>query len=258
MNNNLVEVTVPMPSDAAADRAQMALSAARSMSIATAEQYEAGAHELQAIKAKHREIDEARKQLVKPIDEARKRIQDFFRAPLEFLEQAEGIVKQKLTAFQNEQERIRREEQRRAEEAARKERERLEAQAREAERKAREKAEADRRAAEEAAAAGRAQEAARLAARASATESKAAEKAGQLEQRAAAVVAPIIEREVPKVAGLKTREVYKFEIVDASKLPREYLIPDESRIRKVVNALKADANIPGVRVYADKQQASAS
>ncbi|HLF13209.1 MAG TPA: hypothetical protein VJA26_18570 [Gammaproteobacteria bacterium] len=253
---NLVELSIPTPTNAAAERAQSALAHAQSMNIVTAEQYEAGAMELQAIKGKWREIDEARKQLVKPIDEARKRIQEFFGAPLAFLEKAEGIVKGKLTTFQNEQERIRREEQRKAEEAARKERERLEAQARETERKAREKAAAERRAAEEAAAAGRAEEAARLAERAAATENKAAEKAIELEQRAAAIVAPVIQREAPKVAGLSMRETPKFEIVDASKLPREYLVADESRIRKVVNALKMDANIPGVRVWMDKTPAS--
>lgn len=254
---NLVEVSIPQPSSSASDRASAALSLAQSMSVTTAEQYSAGAAELQGIKAKFREIDEARKQLVKPINEAHKRVQEFFSGPLDFLSKAEAIIKGKLVVYQNEQDRLRREEQRRAEEAARKERERLESQAREAERKAREKADADRRAAEAAAAAGRAEEAARLAARAAATETKAAEKAEALEQRAASVVAPVVHRETPKVAGLKTREVFKFEIVDAGLLPREYLVPDEQRIRKVVNALKMDAKIPGVRVYPDKQLASA-
>lgn len=53
----------------------------------------------------------------------------------------------------------------------------------------------------------------------------------------------------PKVPGLVTREDWKYEIVDASLLPREYLMPDERRIRKVVSALKSEAKIPGVRVW---------
>lgn len=253
---NLVELSIPQPSNAAADRAQFALDSARAMSIVTAEQYEAGAAELQAIKGKHREIDEARKLLTRPIDEAKKRIQDFFRAPLDFLEQAESIIKGKLVAYQNEQERLRREEQRKAEEIARKERERLEAAAREAERAAREKAAAERKAAEEAAAAGRAAEAAKLAARAAATETKAAEKAAALDERAAAVVAPVIQREAPKVAGLAMREMWLFKVEDKSKVPDEYKVVDESRIGKVVRALKGDARIAGVRVWMEKQPAS--
>ncbi len=41
---------------------------------------------------------------------------------------------------------------------------------------------------------------------------------------------------------------YAFEIVDASLLPREYLQPDEKKIRAAVNAELA---IPGVRVWRD-------
>lgn len=255
---NLVNLSIPTPTNAAGERAQQALAAAESRQIVTAADYEAAGTELQVIKGKAREIDEARKALVKPIDDARKAVQNFFAPPLEWLAKAEAVLKRKLVDYQNEQERIRREEQAKAEAAARRERERLEAAAREAERKAREKAAEERRAAEEAAAAGRAAEAAKLQARAAATESKAAEKAEQLEQQAAAVVAPVIQREAPKVAGIKTREVWLFEITDPAAVPREYLMVDESKIRKVVNALKGDTQIGGVRVYADKSLAAGS
>lgn len=217
---NLVQLSIPIPSNEAEDRAQSALDHARSVNIATAEQYENGAHELQAIKAKWKEIDDARKELKRPIDEAAKRIQAFFGKPLDFLAQAESIIKGKLVAYQNEQDRLRREEQRKADEAARRERERLEERA------------------AKAAAAGK------------------VDKADELQHAAAAIVAPVIQREAPKVAGLAMRETPKFEITDASKLPREYLMPDEQRIRKVVNALKLDANIPGIRVWLDKTPAS--
>lgn len=63
------------------------------------------------------------------------------------------------------------------------------------------------------------------------------------------VVTPEIPVTKPKVEGLVTREVWKFEIVDASLLPREYLMPDQKKIGKVVTALKGSAKIPGVRVW---------
>lgn len=252
MSGNLVEVSVPMPTPAAEQRAQAALDAAQSLVIATPEQYETGAEQLKAIKAKAREIDEARKSLKRPIDEAAARIQAFFKPPLEFLSQAEGIVKSKLTAYQQEQERIRREEQRKAEDAARKERERLERQRLAAEAKAREKEAELRRQAAEADAAERAKIEAKMRAEAE----KAAAKQAELEQREAAVTAPVIHREAPKVAGISTRTVYKFRIKDPAAIPREYLAVDEAKIRKVVQALKADANIPGVEVYAEEQMAS--
>jgi hypothetical protein len=55
---------------------------------------------------------------------------------------------------------------------------------------------------------------------------------------------------------VSTREVWKFEITDAAQIPREYLVVDEARIRKVVQALKGDAKIPGVRVYPERQIAA--
>ncbi len=224
--------------------------------VETAEQYSAGAEDLKRVKAAQKRLEETRTSLTKPINESLRRLNDFFRSPADRLVVIERAIKGALTRFADEQERIRREEQRKADEAARREREKIEAQAREAARKAADKAAAERRAAEEAAAAGRAEEAAKLAARAAATEAKAAEKVEAAEERAATVVAPVISREPPKVAGLATREVVRFEIVDASLLPREYVVPDEARIRKVVNALKTDANIPGVRVWTERQIAA--
>jgi len=229
---------------------------ARDYRVTTAEQYQAGSADLQRVKAAQKRLEETRTGITGPMNAALKRVNDFFRAPAERLTTIERTIKAQLVQFADEQERIRREEQRKADEAARKERERLEAQAREAERKAREKADADRRAAEAAAAAGRAEEAAKLAARAAATEEKAAAKADDLSLRAATTVAPVIVRDTPKVAGVSTREVWKFEITDAAQIPREYLVVDEARIRKVVQALKGDAKISGVRVYPERQIAA--
>jgi hypothetical protein len=58
---------------------------------------------------------------------------------------------------------------------------------------------------------------------------------------------------VPKVAGIKGRVNFKFEVIDASKLPREYMKPDEVKIGEIVRRLKnvktASALIPGIRVW---------
>lgn len=224
--------------------------------ITNVEQYQSGTSDLQRVKSAQKRLEETRTSITGPMNAALKRVNDFFRAPTERLTTIERTIKVQLVQFADEQERIRREEQRKADEIARKERERLEAQAREAERKAREKADADRRAAESAAAAGRAEEAAKFAARAVATEEKAAAKADDLALRAATTVAPVIVRDPPKVAGVSTREVWKFEITDPAAIPREYLVVDEARIRKVVQALKGDAKIAGVRVYPERQIAA--
>jgi len=56
--------------------------------------------------------------------------------------------------------------------------------------------------------------------------------------------------EIPAAAkadGVSLRDNWTFEIIDESLIPREYLIPDEVKIRKVVVALKDKTNIPGIK-----------
>lgn len=53
---------------------------------------------------------------------------------------------------------------------------------------------------------------------------------------------------VPKVEGVSMVDTWEFEIADVNLIPREYLSVDESKIRKVVGALKGQTNIPGVIV----------
>jgi hypothetical protein len=61
--------------------------------------------------------------------------------------------------------------------------------------------------------------------------------------------------EVPEeldTSGLTVREDWKFSIVNEALIPREYLMPDEKKIGRIVRALKDQANIPGIRAYAEK------
>lgn len=62
--------------------------------------------------------------------------------------------------------------------------------------------------------------------------------------------------QVPKVAGLSSRETWRFDVVDESELPREYMTPDLKKIGAVVRSEGRNANIPGVRVRAEIIMAS--
>lgn len=55
-----------------------------------------------------------------------------------------------------------------------------------------------------------------------------------------------------KVEGVSYRTNYKYRIVDVSKIPAEYMIPDEKKIGGVVRAMKENTNIPGIEVYTEK------
>lgn len=284
MAANLVEVITPMPDGSAKTRAEAALARIQSLVIRSAEDYVMVATLVSEAKGEFKRVDGQREELKAPSLEACRRVDAFFKPPLTFLLEAEKIGKGKLTEYDKEQERLRKAEQARLDEIARKEREKKEAEAREVERKAREKADAERRAAEaqrqaeakarqEAAeakargdreAAAKAEREAREAAaaaqkseaRADRVESAAVQKSEELQAQAAQVVAPVVQRAAPKVAGLTFTEVAKFEVVDKALLPEEYKIADEIRIGKVVRALKTEARIPGVRVWMEKQPAS--
>lgn len=175
---------------------------------------------LKRCKGALKQIEDARVRITGPINESLREVNAQARESSQPWKLTESLIKNEMIVWQTEQERLQREEQRKRDEAARKERERLEAQAKKA------------------------------------AESGKIERAAQIQERAAAVVAPIITREVPKIAGQSTREAWLFEIEDATKVPREYMMVDESKIRKVVNALKGEAVIAGVRVYSEKRLAS--
>lgn len=287
MSANLVEVITPMPDSSANTRASAALARVKALAIVDGNSYVAAASDLAEIKGQFKNVDKQREDLKAPSLEACRRVDAFFKPPLEFLKQAETILKGKLTDYDREQERIRAEEQRLQDEKARKERERVAAEAREVARKAQEAADIARREADakrqaeekarrdaedarkrgDAAAAAAAdlvakaaaKDAAKFDSKADRVESAASEKVVDLQTQAACVVAPIIQRAPPKVAGLSFRDTWKFEIVDASKINSTFMMPDEQKIRKQVAALKGDAAAiigAGVRIWSEKNAAS--
>jgi len=68
------------------------------------------------------------------------------------------------------------------------------------------------------------------------------------EAEAALAPAPI-GPEAPKTEGLAMRGNWCFEVVDPAAVPRQYMMPDEIKIGKVVRALKGQITIPGVRIF---------
>jgi hypothetical protein len=152
-------------------------------------------------------------------------------------------------------------------EAAAREQARLqqEAQAQARQRAEKERAEAERIAAEQRKARERELEAQRRAGEIKAREMERLKKqaaqdevdartlaAQQAKETAAAVPEIRIAPNVPKVAGIKARINWKFRIIDASKLPRQYLMADEVRIGQFVRETKREGEvIPGVEAYSE-------
>ena len=59
--------------------------------------------------------------------------------------------------------------------------------------------------------------------------------------------ARLSEAVVPRVEGLSLVETWEGEVVDAAKLPREYLVPDVRKLLEATRAAGGDPEIPGWR-----------
>jgi len=78
------------------------------------------------------------------------------------------------------------------------------------------------------------------------------DKEGSLKKKIEAqsvLIDPEPEKAIEKVTGLGIRRDWDFEVVDFSKIPRQYLIVDNVAIRKIVKAMKADTDIPGIKAF---------
>jgi colicin import membrane protein len=210
-------------------QAENLLAVGAKYTIANAGEYEVAGLELKRVKDAQKKLDELRKSMTRPIDAAKKAIMDFFRGPESKLAQAETGIKRAMIGYQQEQDRIRREEQRLAEERARKERERLQKQA------------------EKAAAAGK------------------VDRAEQLQERAATVVAPVIQREPPKIAGVSMRANWHAECIDLRALvkavhegraPLSFLMANDKVLGVQARSLKGDFVCDGVRVWSEHNLAA--
>lgn len=224
--------------------------------VVRADTYESAGNFLRGVKTLARDIEAERKSLTDPLNAVVKRIMDKFRPATDALSRAEAVVKGKLSAYSEEVERQRQEDERKAREAQRAVEEKLlrEAEAaRQAEEEALRKAEEARAAGDEAAARAAEQAAARKAAVAERRE----EKAGVV------AMAPVVVKTVaaPEADGISYRTSYGAEVTDMTALlrgvldgtvPREAVIPNEKFLSASARALKSAMNWPGVRVVATR------
>jgi hypothetical protein len=102
------------------DTALVVIDAARSVVIATTTDYQFAQGLMGDIKSRIKLLEETRMGQTRPLDESKKRILDFFRAPLQKLEDAKAHLNNIMVRWVEDQEKIRREEERRLQEEARK------------------------------------------------------------------------------------------------------------------------------------------
>ncbi len=224
-------VAIASPSPEVLQRgAASALGLVQSFEVNDDMTYGLAAEELSGIKRKATSLEEQRKAITKPLDDAKAAVMNLFRAPIAVLGQAEGILKSKMLGYTTEQ-------RRKADEA------RLAAEKAAAEERARLRAEAE----------------------ALAAEGRAGEAAVKTTVAAMVVAAPPAVPDAPKVSGISTRTTVEFEVESFVALVQhvaahpeliDLLAANETKVRAYVRGLGMNTNLPGVRVFEKQTIAS--
>lgn len=237
---------------------------ARGLTITNSAEFADAGEKLKGIKGAMKRVVDFFKPTKQAQDEAKRRILAAEKELLDPLTEAEALAKRAMLTFQQAEaakaEAERRRLQALADEQARKEREKAEQEAakqRQIEAEARAKAEAARQAALQASEAERK----KLLAEAEAADRKAnaaAVKGETKTEQAAAAVAPVIHvaSTAQKIAGVTTKKVWTFQIVDASLVPREYLDVSEKRIGQYARMMREGAVMAGVKFFAEESLSS--
>ena len=199
---------------------------AQRFTIASSDDYVQASEILKTVKGRYQEIEAKRKGMTAPLDEAKKRIMDFFRQPLEQLSNAERQIKSAMLAFMQEQEKVRREQEEQLQALARAERERL-----------------NKITAEKIS---------------QAVEEGNLKKAEEILDAVVEVAAPTVQQEKPKAQGIKMVTRWKYRIIDESLIPREYLVPNEKLLANTAVATKGVIKIAGVEFYSESTVSSAA
>lgn len=199
-------------------RADQMLAQYEKFEIKTNADYEQTGAIKKEIQRRIKALEADQKIQTQPLEKAKKDWIAWFKRPLDKYETVKRIVDNAITVYYN-----------KAEEERKK-----------AEKIARDLAEA---------------EAKKLEAKADKQEAKGNEtKADDLRAQAQQVgsIVPVILSSAPKLAGVAMIDVWNFEITDELAIDRKFLMIDESKIRKTVNALKGDFQEKGIRVWSSK------
>lgn len=83
-----------------------------------------------------------------------------------------------------------------------------------------------------------------------ATKEEAAQEAAAIIEAPAYVPPIVLQKSTPKLAGGPVfQKRWDFEVIDVSKIPALYMVPDLVKIRQVVTALKGQTAIPGIKTF---------
>jgi len=230
------------------DDALTYVAVAGTMTLNTNEQVSGAMEFLRKIEKRGKELNDRRMSHTRPLDEEKKGIMAWFAPATDAMERASKVLRARVLAFQQQQQRIAREAQAKLDAEAAAARKKIEDKRRADEQKEREKRAELQRQAE---AAESEKERAAFQKRLEALRQRGAEKDAEVEVKVAQVVAPVVIVEAPKVTGVSGRQTWKWRAVDPALIPDKYWILNEQLINAEVRALKSQTRIPGIEAFAE-------
>jgi hypothetical protein len=230
-----MDAIVELDTDKIDEDGNSLLGMAQAMRIVCQSDLEAAAEMLQEIKAYRKNLDAEFDGKIKAAHQHHKELVAWkakYEAPADL---AERTIKARTGSYLQEQEALRQAEQRRLDDEAR-------------------EVEEARRRAEMAAVEAKARELAKTANKAEFAEimAEAKAEAAAIQAEPVVILAPAAPAPA-KVDGVSASTVYKYRIVDAALIPREYLFPNDKMIGQVVRAMRAETRIPGIVVYTEQK-----
>lgn len=245
-------------------KAQRELANAADFTVDSDDMLELAGEDLRRVMTLKKNVEEQRTSITGPLNQAVKAVNDLFRAPAQYLADAEKALKGSMLTYTTEQQRLADEARRKAEEIARAERERLAAEQRRQEQAAREASEAAARKAQEAAdLASKGDAEAAAAAQQQAQEQAQAAELANAEAQATAMTAAVVSMPVAvaapaRVTGISTSKSMDYEVEDLHALVCHVaahpelitlLMTDSVKLRAQVRATGMNTKLPGVRVF---------
>jgi len=198
---------------------------AASLRVNNPENYSFAAEYLKAVKAAQKKVVDFFKPMKDAANKAHKEITGKEASAMIPLKEAEDTIKRKMLDYATEQERIRQEAQRKLQAAAdlkaRQEREALEKKA---------------------------------------ASMKTEEKRQQYAEQAAAVVSPVVEVATitPEIKGQSIKKTWRCKVIDASLVPREWMLVNESALNAFARSTKGSVKVAGCEMVEESSLSSSS
>ncbi len=203
----------------------------QSVKITTPEEAQQAVNQTSEIKALAKKIDAHRKARTDAKRAEIEAITEEYRPALEFLDKAEKALKGSLVSFGQEQQRIAA--------AALKEQLRLDQIERDRQAALQPKAEALLVQAEEAEASG------------DTAQAEALEQQTMALQTSAAPISTYVPPPAPKLKGMATKKIWKCRVIDATKVPAAFCMPNEKALDAYAKTMKENAKLDGCEFYAE-------